>query len=162
MMRSDWKSPSIPPSQDVAHTMIGDFTEITVSSSDDVIRLVKDTSARLMAGCRTFWKWRFGALCYCGCSFFLLSSLYFFTSLDLSPVEMASARIFIISRAMSSGAGVSQCSGSTEWLPYGTEWLWDIWVHTFVYIEQLFDCFLYYSTLLRVYAAQRVHTETVG
>jgi hypothetical protein len=27
---SEWKPPSMQPSQDEAHTMIGDFTEITV------------------------------------------------------------------------------------------------------------------------------------
>jgi len=80
MVTSERKPPSILPSQDVAHAMIGDFTEITVSNSDDDLRLVQATSARLMVGCRTFRKWRFGGRCHFGCSFFLFS---FFTALLL-------------------------------------------------------------------------------
>ena len=45
MMSSAWKPPSMPPSQDDAHTMIGDFTEITVSNSDDDLPLEQATSA---------------------------------------------------------------------------------------------------------------------
>jgi len=80
---SEGKPPSIPPNQDEAHTAIRDFTEITVSNSDDDLRLVQATSARLMVGCRTFRKWRYGGRCYFGCFFFLFSSLLF-TSLLLS------------------------------------------------------------------------------
>ena len=47
MMSSERKPPSMPPSQDEAHTMIGDFTEITVSNSDIDLHLVRVTSARL-------------------------------------------------------------------------------------------------------------------
>jgi hypothetical protein len=47
MMSSERKPPSMPPSQDETHTMIGDFTEITVSNSDDDLHLVRVTSARL-------------------------------------------------------------------------------------------------------------------
>jgi len=82
------------------------------------------------------------------------SSLYFFTSLDLGPVQMASAQVFTTSGDKSSGSGVSPCAGSTEWLPYGTDRLWDLWVRTFAYVQRLFDCFL--TTLVRVYAAQGV------
>jgi len=93
---------------------------------------------------------------------FLLSllffSLYFFTSLDLGPVQMASARVFTTSADESSGGGVSPCAGSTEWLPYGTDQSWDLWVRTFAYVEQLFDCFLSFSTLVRDDAAQVVCT----
>jgi len=60
MMSSERKPPSTPKSQDKTHTMIGDFTEITVSNSDDDLRLVQATSARLMVGCRTCRKWRYG------------------------------------------------------------------------------------------------------
>ena len=70
----------------------------------------------------------------------LFSSLYFFTSLDLGPVQMASARVFTTSGDKSSGGGVSPCAGSAEWLPYGTDRLWDLWVRTFAYVERLFDC----------------------
>jgi len=73
MVTSEREPPSILPSQDVAHAMIGDFTEITVSNSDDDLCLVQATSARLMVGYRTFWKWRFGGRCHFGCSFFLFS-----------------------------------------------------------------------------------------
>jgi len=83
MMSSERNPPSMPPSQDEAHTMIADFTEITVSNSDNDLHLVKATSARLMVGCRTFRKWKYGGRCLFGCSFFLFSSLYFFTSLLL-------------------------------------------------------------------------------
>jgi hypothetical protein len=44
---SERKPPSMPPSQDEAHTTIGDFTEITVSNSDNDLHLVRVTSARL-------------------------------------------------------------------------------------------------------------------
>jgi len=47
MMSSERKPPSMPPSQDEAHTMIGDFTEITVSNSDNDLHLVRVTSAGL-------------------------------------------------------------------------------------------------------------------
>jgi len=46
MMSSERKPPSMPPSQDEAHTMIGDFTEITVSNSDNGLHLIRATSAR--------------------------------------------------------------------------------------------------------------------
>jgi len=45
------------------------------------------------------------------------SSLYLFTSLDLGPVQMASARVFTTSGDKSSGGGVSPCTGSAERLP---------------------------------------------
>jgi len=47
MNSSERKPPSMQPSQDEAHTMIGDFTEITVSNSDNDRHLVRVTSARL-------------------------------------------------------------------------------------------------------------------
>ena len=85
MMSSERKPPSMPPSRDETNAMIGDFTEITVSNSDNDLHLVQATSARLMVGCRTFRKWRYGGRCYFGCSFFLFSLLsslllYFFGS----------------------------------------------------------------------------------
>jgi hypothetical protein len=46
IMSSERKPPSMLPGQDEAHTMIGDFTEVTVSNSDDDLRLVQATSAR--------------------------------------------------------------------------------------------------------------------
>jgi len=47
MVSTERKPPSMPPSPDEAHTMIGDFTEITVSNSDNDLDLVRVTSARL-------------------------------------------------------------------------------------------------------------------
>jgi len=47
MISSERKPPSMPPSQDKAHSMIGDFTEITVSNSDNDLHLVRVTSVRL-------------------------------------------------------------------------------------------------------------------
>jgi hypothetical protein len=49
MMSNKRKLASMPPSQDEAHTMIGDFTEIAVPNSDNELHLVQATSAR-MAG----------------------------------------------------------------------------------------------------------------
>jgi len=43
---SEWKPPSILPSQDKAHTMIGDITEITVSNSDNDLHLVQAMSVK--------------------------------------------------------------------------------------------------------------------
>jgi len=43
----------------------------------------------------------------------------------------------------------------------GTDRLWDLWVPTIAYVEQLFDCFLpffSFPTLIRDYAAQEVCT----
>jgi hypothetical protein len=158
MMSSELKPPWLPPSQDETHTMIGDITEITVSNSDNGVHLVRVTSARLdgrMPDIPEVEIWRTVSLWMFLVSL-LFSSLYFITSLDLSPVQMASARVFTTSGDKSSGGGVSQGAGSAEWLPYGTERLWDLWVRTFAYIEWLFGSFL--STLVQVYAAQGVCT----
>jgi hypothetical protein len=91
-------------------------------------------------------------------SFSFSSLLFTFYFLDLGPVQMASARVFTTSGDKSSGGGVSPCAGSAEWLPYGTDRLWDLWVRTFAYVELLFDCFHSFSTLVRDYAAQGVCT----
>jgi len=47
MMSSERKPPSMLPSQDEAQTMIGYFTEITVSNSDNHLHIVQVTCARL-------------------------------------------------------------------------------------------------------------------
>jgi len=112
-----------------------------VSNSDNDLHLVRVTSARLDSRMPDNSEVEIGGRCYFGCSFFHFSSLYFFTSLDLGPVQMASARVFTTSGDKSSGGGVSRCAGSTERLPYGTDRLWDLWVRTFAYVERLFDCF---------------------
>jgi len=87
---------------------------------------------------------------------FLLSLLflYFFTSLDLGPVQMASARVLTTSGDTSSRCGVSLYAGSIEWRPHGSDRLWDLLVRTFVYVAWLFDCFLSFSTLVRVHAGR--------
>jgi len=75
--------------------------------------------------------------------------LTFITSLDLGPVQMASAQDFTTSGEKSSGGAVSPCSGSAEWLQYGTDLLCDLWVRTFAYVEWLFDCFFSFLLLYR-------------
>jgi len=47
IMNSERKPPSMPPSQDEAHSTIGDFTEITVSISNNDVHLVRVSSERL-------------------------------------------------------------------------------------------------------------------
>jgi hypothetical protein len=68
MMSSERKPPSMPKSRDETHTIIGDFTEITVSNSDDDLHLVRATSARFdgrmpdipeVEICRTVLFWMF-------------------------------------------------------------------------------------------------------
>jgi hypothetical protein len=83
-------------------------------------------------------------------SSFLFSSLNIFTSLDFGPLQMASAWVFTTSGDKSSGGGVSLCAGSAEWLPYGTDRLWDLLVRTIAYVERLFDCFLPFLLLYRI------------
>ena len=73
------------------------------------------------------------------------SSLYFFPCLDLGPVKMAMASVVTTSGDKSSGGEDFPCAGSAEWLPYSTDRVWDLRVHTFAYVERLFDCFLSYS-----------------
>jgi len=149
MMSSKRKPSSMPRSQDEAHTMIGDFTEITVSNSDDDLHFVWVTSERLVGRMpdipeveiwRMVLRWMFLLSLF-------FSSLYFLTWLDLGPVQMASAQVLTTSGDKSSGGAVSPCAGSAKWLPYGTDWLWDFWVRTIVYLEWLFDCFLSYSCM---------------
>jgi len=147
IMSSKRKPPSTPPSQDEAHSIIGDFTRITESNSDNDLHLVRVTSARLDGRMPDNSEVVIGGRCYLGCSFVLFSLLYFFTSLDPDPVQMASARVFTSSGDKSSGGGVTPCAGSAEWLPYGTDRLWDLWGRTFAYVELLFDRF-YYLLLL--------------
>jgi len=89
-------------------------------------------------------------------------SLYFLTSLDLGPVQMASAPVFTTSGDMSSVGGVSPCARSAERLPYSTNRVWDLWVRTFAYVERLFDRFHSFPTLVHVYAAQGVCTMRGG
>jgi len=92
---SERKPPSMPPSQAEAHTMIGDFTEITVSNSDDDLHLVRVMSARLngpMADLPEVEIWRTVSLWMSLLSFYF-SSVYFFTPLDLGQLQMASARV---------------------------------------------------------------------
>jgi len=82
MMSTERKPPSMPPSQDEAHTMIGDFTEITVSNSDNDLHLIRVTSARLdgrMPDIPGVEIWRTVSLWM----FLLLLSSLFFTSLLL-------------------------------------------------------------------------------
>jgi len=139
MLSSERMPPSMPPSQDEARTIIGDFTEITVSNSDNDLHILQVTIARLdgrMPDIPEVELWMTVLLWM-----FLLSLSLLFTSLLL----WISARVFTTSGDISSGGGVSPCTGSAEWLPYGTNWLWDLWVRTIAYFERLCDCFLFYS-----------------
>ena len=159
MMSSERKPPPMPPSQDEAHTMIGDFTEITVSNSDNDLHLAGVTSVRLdgrMPDIPAVDIWRTVSLWMFLLSLLFSLLVYLFTSLDLGLVQMASALVFTTSGDKSSAGGVSPGAKSAEWLPYCTDPLWDLWDRTFMYVEQLFGCFL--STLVRVYAAQGVYT----
>jgi hypothetical protein len=45
---------------------------------------------------------------------FSFSAVYFFTSLDLGPIQIASALAVTTSGDKSSGGGVSQCAGSAK------------------------------------------------
>jgi hypothetical protein len=89
MMSSDRKPPLMPPSQDETHTNIRDFTEITVSNSDDVLHLVRVTSTRLngrMLDIPEVEIWRTVLLWMFLLSLLFCLLLYFITSLDLGPV----------------------------------------------------------------------------
>ena len=117
MMSSERKPPSMPPSQDEAHTMIGDHTKITVSNSDNDLHLVRVTSARLdsrMPDIPEVEIWRTVSLWMFHLSLLFHLLFYFFTSLDLGPVQMASAWVFTTCGYKSSGGGVSLCAGSAE------------------------------------------------
>jgi hypothetical protein len=122
MMSTERKPPSMPPCQHEVHTMIGDFTKITVSNSDNGLHLIRATSARFVGRMTDIPEVEISRtvlLCMFLLSLFY-SSLYFFTSLDLGPEQMASAWVFTNSGDKSGGGGVSLCAGSAEWLPYGT------------------------------------------
>jgi len=74
-------------------------------------------------------------------------SLLFFSSLDLSPVQMASAWVVTT-------FGVSQVEVDFPRAPdppkghlHGTDGLWDLWVRTIAYVERSFDGFLSVSFL---------------
>jgi len=122
MISSERKLPSMTPSQDEAHTMIGDFTEITISNSDNDLLLEQATSARtdgrMLDGLSDAGHSESGEM-QDGVTLDLpsFSSLYIFTSLDLGPVPMALARVFTTSGDTSGGAGVRLCAGSAESLP---------------------------------------------
>jgi len=115
-MRCEQKPPSMPLSQHVAHTFMADFTEKTVCNSDNDRCLEPATTIRLDGGMQDisdveiFMKvllWMF----------LFFSSLHYFTSLDLSPVQMALAWVLTTSWDISSGGGESLCAGSDERLP---------------------------------------------
>jgi hypothetical protein len=68
------------------------------------------------------------------------------TSMDLSLVQMASEPVSTTSGDKSSEGEVSPFTESAEWLPSGTDRLWDLGVRTFVYVERLFHCcYSFYS-----------------
>jgi hypothetical protein len=116
VISSEWKPPSMPPSQDEAHTMIGEFTEITVSISDHDLDLVGVTIVRFnsrMPDIPEVGIWRTVSLWILLLSL-LFSSLDYFTSLNLCPVQMASALVFTASGDKANGGEVSPCTRSAE------------------------------------------------
>ena len=143
MMSSKRKPPSMPPSQDEAHTVIGDFIEITVSNSDNDLHLGRVTSGRLdgrMPDISEVEIWRTVSLWM-----FLLSLLFLFSLLHY----------FFGSRPSTNGVGSGfyHLRRYVKWrwsFPVrricrkvalsGTDRLSDLWVRTFAYVEQLFDC----------------------
>jgi len=144
MMSSEGPPPSKLPSDDEAYTVIADFTEITVSDSDNDLHWVQAPRAKLMFGCLIFPN----ASTDNGVALDVPSFCsLLFTCLDLGPVQMASAWVFTTCRDMSSGGGISLCTGSAEWLPYGSNRFFDLWVHTITKVEQLFDSFPSYSCM---------------
>jgi hypothetical protein len=84
MLSSERMPPWMPKSQDEAHTMIADVTEITVSSSENDLLLVRVTSAKLMVGWRTLRQWSYGGQCHFRCYSFLFSLLLYFFGSRLS------------------------------------------------------------------------------
>jgi hypothetical protein len=72
--------------------------------------------------CGRFWKWGYGGWCHFGCYFFLFSSEYFFTSLNLCPVQMATAQVFTTCRDNSFRGAVSPYTGSASWQLYRADW----------------------------------------
>ena len=76
--------------------------------------------------------WRTGSLLDVSCS-----SLLFFSSLDLGPVQMASAWVFTTFGVTSEG-GSSPCAASAERSPWSCiDRLRDVWVRTIVYVGWL-------------------------
>jgi len=86
MMSNERKPPSMPPSQDEAHTKIGDFTEITGSDSDNDLHLVRAMRATLdgpMPDISEVEIWRTMSLWMFLLSLLFSLLLYFLTSLLL-------------------------------------------------------------------------------
>jgi len=154
--------PSMLPSQDDAHTMIGDFTRINVSNSNDNLHLVQPTSARVMVACRTIRQWRHGGRCHFGCSFCHFSSLLF-TSLLLWMTALYKRR----PHGLSSPPGTLQveveCPSPLD-LPNGYHTVWiSGGAHGFIQLRTFNGWLIVFrSTLLRIYAAQVVWTSRWG
>jgi len=134
------------------HTMIEESTNVTVSNSDNDIHLVGVTSPRLTCRMPNRAEMEIERSLSLSMSllFLLFCSLWFFSSLDLGPVQMALAQVFTTSRDKSSGGGVSTCTGSGKWLPFGTDQFQNLWVRTFVHVGWLFHCILSFPTLVWV------------
>jgi len=141
MMSSEWKPPSMPKSQDTTDTIIGKFTEITVSNSDNDLYLVGVKNPRLNGWMPVIpeveiWKTVF---------LWIILSLLFFNAFGSQPSTNGIGTSFYHLRDKSSWVGVSLCAGSATWLPYVTNQLGDFWVHTFAYVEQGFRLSLFLS-----------------
>jgi len=118
MMSSERTPPSAPPSQVEAHTIHGDFTEISVSNYNNDLHVgtsyecVIRRSDSGHSGIGDIEDRATLDVLSLSFSSLLFASLfcYFF---DLGPVQMASARVFTTSADNARGGGVSPYSGST-------------------------------------------------
>jgi hypothetical protein len=104
MICSEQWPQSMPPSQDDVHSVIGDFTLITLSIFNNGLHLVQATRVELdreVSDSKMVEIWK-------TLSFWMfLLSVFFYTSFDFSPAKMASTWVFSTSRDLSSGDGDS-------------------------------------------------------
>jgi len=114
-MSSERKSPVMLMSQDETRTMIGDFTKVTVSNSNDDLHLVQATCARLdgrMPDIPEVEIWRTLSL-----SMFLLSHLCTSLVLWILAQYNGIGTGFYHRRRYVKWRGVSPYAGSAKWLP---------------------------------------------
>jgi len=138
----------MPPSQDMAHSIIEVFSKMTMSSSNYHLPKLQVTSTRL--------NWR--VLDDPEVEMWMMSSLWMFllspfcTSLFLPilaeykwPQHAFDALWQQVKCRWGFPDNQICCKGALS----NTDWLWDMWVHIFEYDEQLFDCFLSFQLLFR-------------
>ena len=160
MMSTEGKQSSMPPSQDWSHTMIGDFTETTMSDSDNDLQLVRVTGARLDGQMpdipeveiwRTVSRWIFILSVLLTSSLLWISAQYKWCQHWLfPPPEIGEVEVKCPCAPYPLDVGLG-----------GTVLFWDLWVCTFVYIERIFDC-CHYSLVLYVILQPRGSACKVG